>query len=163
MPRVRCAVCNHPQRTEIDKALALGTAPQRTIGASYGIEQSALSRHRTKCIKTAVAKALETRELITGTSLISTELEIQSLVHQSAHQAASQGNHSALAPLANAYHKGTETIAKLAGIEGFRQPQAVTNVAVDARGSQFALVLPFSQVVDSKPVAALVDPDVIDV
>ena len=49
-----CTVCKLEQRDALDRALLLGV-PSRAIASRYGLEKSAVNRHR-KCI----------RELVTG-------------------------------------------------------------------------------------------------
>jgi DNA-binding transcriptional ArsR family regulator len=157
-----CLVCQHPKRPEIDKALAAGVVSQARIGASYGLTQCSLSRHLRRCIRPAVAKALETRELITGTSLISNTLDMQALAHESAHKAALSENQSALAPLINSYHKGTELLAKLAGLEGFKPNSSTTNVAINAPGAQFGIVLPFQPALQAPETKVLAPAEVLE-
>ena len=45
---MRCAVCSHPSRTEIDAVLLRGELSLRTIAARYGPSASTLCRHRSR-------------------------------------------------------------------------------------------------------------------
>ncbi|MDP3182766.1 MAG: hypothetical protein Q8M54_08100 [Desulfobaccales bacterium] len=55
---VRCSVCNHASRPEIDRGLLNGV-PLRTLAADYGLSPSALCRH-TKHLRRQLA--LEQRQ-----------------------------------------------------------------------------------------------------
>lgn len=146
MARSTCKVCQHPQVADINRALASGGASQATIGASFGLTQTVICRHKNQCIAPALAKAIEKQALISGATLISDVATTRGLLADSMHKCALSDNHSALAPLAGASFKGVELLAKLAGLPGFQPASSTVNqVAIDARGSQFALVLPFRE------------------
>jgi hypothetical protein len=158
----RCPVCLHPQLLEINKALAAKRVQQRDLAATFGLSQFALSRHKHRCVARAVTKALERQELITGASLIANTTRIQSIVQSSLETCAIDGNHAQIAPLANSYHKGNEMLAKLAGLEGFRPASSTTNVAINAPGAQFGIIMPFQTALQSVERKELAAPDVID-
>ena len=53
MPGRPCSICNHPHRKEIDIEIAKGTALAK-ISADIGGSESALRRHRDKCLASAI-------------------------------------------------------------------------------------------------------------
>lgn len=55
MPR-KCTICEHPQRSEIDAALAAGD-PLRNIAKRFGTSTAALSRHKEHVTPKAETKA----------------------------------------------------------------------------------------------------------
>lgn len=59
MPRT-CSVCNHADRSAIDKALVEGTA-YRTIADQFGISKTALIRHKENHLKEELHQAQEQR------------------------------------------------------------------------------------------------------
>ena len=67
MPRT-CLACASPERTAIDKALAIGK-PLREITERYGIKSSSLDRHK-KHVALAIEKVQEKREEKFGDSIL---------------------------------------------------------------------------------------------
>src|SRR5207249_4043406 len=51
-----CTICNHPQRSAIDRALASGD-PYRKVALRYGISTATVSRHRTAHLADRLARA----------------------------------------------------------------------------------------------------------
>jgi hypothetical protein len=65
----QCTICNHPQRLEIDTALA-SRATYRAIARQYGVSKDALSRHkRNGHIAEHIAKAAQKKEIKEATAL----------------------------------------------------------------------------------------------
>ena len=59
----QCTICNHPQRGEIDNALAAGVAYRR-IAAEYGVSDGSLRRHKKNGhIAEQIAKAAKKKEI----------------------------------------------------------------------------------------------------
>lgn len=167
MARNGCTVCRHPQAAAINAGLAKPGVSQREIAVSFGLNQKTLWRHATLCVARSVSKAVEKQELISGVSMIGDISRVRGMYDSAMSQTYQSGDFKTLAPLGTVYLKATEQIAKLAGLDGFKQPQTILNqVSVDARGSQFALVMPFHpalQAAETKELAPPSDPNVIDI
>jgi len=59
----QCTICNHPQRGEIDNALAAGVAYRR-IAAEYGVSDGSLRRHKKNGhIAEQIAKVAKKKEI----------------------------------------------------------------------------------------------------
>lgn len=54
---MKCTVCQHPRRKEIEDAITEGMLSLRHIVAQCGTSLGSLRRHRDKCMKEAVAAA----------------------------------------------------------------------------------------------------------
>jgi hypothetical protein len=68
MPRV-CTVCSHPQRDEIDRALASGQTIRR-LAPLYGVSESAISRHKRNHLPVAIARAREVTEVANAKDML---------------------------------------------------------------------------------------------
>ncbi len=55
----QCTVCNHPQRHLIDAVLASGSVSRRTVANQYGLNDSAVQRHKTAHLSQRMVKAVE--------------------------------------------------------------------------------------------------------
>lgn len=55
-----CTICRHPNRAEIEAALASRT-PLRNIAVRYGTSLGSISRHRNDCLSAACKQALEAK------------------------------------------------------------------------------------------------------
>jgi hypothetical protein len=55
----RCTICDHAQRAAIEQAML--TTSLRDIAAQFEISSSALFRHKSKHVASALAKAAESR------------------------------------------------------------------------------------------------------
>jgi hypothetical protein len=58
----RCTICSHPQRSDIDRAMATDAAPIRTIAHQYGVTRDAAMRHKKAHLTAALATAARKRE-----------------------------------------------------------------------------------------------------
>ena len=163
MPRPRCTVCQHPQIKAINAALARPGVSQREVSVTFGLNAKTVWRHAKLCVARAVSQAVAKQELITGVTMINDVSRVRGMYDSAMSKTYDSGDFKTLAPLGTVYLKATEQIAKLAGLEGFRQPANVTQVAVDARGAQFALVLPFEQVAPNQQVALPAATEIIDI
>lgn len=56
-----CTICNHPKRTEIEKAIASRELSRRILAARYGTSTGALGRHTHNCIGNALRIAKKAR------------------------------------------------------------------------------------------------------
>ena len=72
-----CSICNHPDRTAIDKALVTRSASMRDIAGQYGVSRSALSRHKANHLPRLVeaAKASEAAQAVTSGAALIDELD----------------------------------------------------------------------------------------
>lgn len=72
-----CSICNHPDRTAIDKALVTRSASMRDIAGQYGVSRSALSRHKSNHLPRLVeaAKASEAAQAVTSGAALIDELD----------------------------------------------------------------------------------------
>ena len=72
-----CSICNHPERSEIDKALVTRSASMRDIAGQYGVSRSALSRHKSNHLPRLVeaAKASEAAQAVTSGAALIDELD----------------------------------------------------------------------------------------
>ena len=66
---MKCSVCSHAQRPEIDQALVLGQASIRAIARQFGATKDSLARHRAH-IPAALLKAKEAAEVAQADSLL---------------------------------------------------------------------------------------------
>ena len=73
----RCTICDHAQRTVIEQAMV--TASLRDIAAQFEISSSALFRHKSKHVASALAKATESRALASASGLIDL---VEGLIHE---------------------------------------------------------------------------------
>ncbi len=72
-----CSICNHPDRTAIDKALVTRSASMRDVAGHYGVSRSALSRHKANHLPRLVeaAKASEAAQAVTSGVALMDELD----------------------------------------------------------------------------------------
>ena len=66
---MKCSICSHPKRPEIDQALALGQASIRAIARQFGATKDSLARHRAH-IPAGLLKAKEAAEVAEADSLL---------------------------------------------------------------------------------------------
>jgi hypothetical protein len=57
-----CAICSHPERAEIDRALVVDGETYRNIAKRWGMSAAAAFRHRAEHIAEQVAKAAQAAE-----------------------------------------------------------------------------------------------------
>lgn len=141
-----CSICQRPDLTAIEAALAAGGTLIPT-SAHFGVSKSALGRHRANCLAPklkAAAKVLEpireTRapveraqailtgaipsphEVVTLTGLLARLSRSLDRLEFSAEVAASENLHSALAAVSGQIHRGIEGAAKMQGL--YAQPES---------------------------------------
>ena len=68
---LKCSVCKHPKRAEIDRLLLSGEGTNRSIAKDYGLNHNAVQRHRSRHIAPALVKAKEHREIVEADSVMS--------------------------------------------------------------------------------------------
>ena len=73
----KCSICNHPQRSEIDKALVTRSMSYRNIAERFGVSVGALSRHKANHLPRLVeaAKASEEAQAVTSGAALIDELD----------------------------------------------------------------------------------------
>jgi len=64
----KCSVCEHPKRSEIDKALVTRSASMRNIAERFGVSTTALARHKKGHIPRLVEAAQAAAEVQAATS-----------------------------------------------------------------------------------------------
>ena len=65
-----CSICSHPKVEEINSRIA-NQEKLTDISREFAVSDDALSRHRDKCIITALSATPNTKEVITGDNLLS--------------------------------------------------------------------------------------------
>ncbi len=72
-----CSICNHPERSEIDKALVTRSTSYRNVSERYGVSVGALSRHKANHLPRLVeaAKASEAAQAVTSCVALIDELD----------------------------------------------------------------------------------------
>jgi hypothetical protein len=73
----RCTICDHAQRIAIEQAMV--TTSLRDIATQFEISSSALFRHKSKHVASALAKAEESRTLASANGLIDL---VEGLIHE---------------------------------------------------------------------------------
>jgi hypothetical protein len=92
VPR-RCTICTHPQREEIDRALASGQ-PFRTIAVRYGVSATSLKRHRAH-VQDAIQQAIEAKVVSVGASVLDRIRELNREARSLLEEARSRGRYAA--------------------------------------------------------------------
>lgn len=157
-----CAVCRHPKRLQIDKALVAGE-PVRSIASRFGAHYSAVHRHRPH-VDATILKAKENQDLAIGNELLVEVLarenetqEMYSIAKDMIHVAKAAGNtrevraniKTAVAVLSeDRAHK--ELRGELTGV----LKRGQVNVNVMTQINQMAGSLPRAQVADAQVIDA---------
>lgn len=135
-----CSICQHPELTAIDAALASGGTLIPT-SSGFGVSKSALGRHRANCLApkmVAAARVLQPvrerrvpvqrakaiamgdmaspQEVLTLTGLLDRLVRSLDRLEGAADAAANDNLHSALAAVSGQLHRGVESAAKLQGL-----------------------------------------------
>jgi hypothetical protein len=140
-----CSVCQHPQLSEINLAVADPAARLSRIAVAFGLARSSLKRHVSKCVSRAIAKSLKAQELVTGSSILAEVSAIRGKIAtnlDNCGEAATIRSNSDYNRTIASYLATTEHVARLAGLPGY-QPASQQPIAIDARGSRF-LIMPQS-------------------
>ena len=90
MPQT-CKACKHPQRREIDAALAAGES-MRNIASRYGMSEAAVCRHKSHT-STQIVKAAERREDRLGDNLVDELLRINRKAWELLAKMEAEGDH----------------------------------------------------------------------
>ena len=95
MPR-RCTVCTHPQREEIDRAIAQGQS-YRAIARQYHLNVHTISRHARIHVPKAVREAVRVQTAEHGSSILSQVRELHRRALQLLDEAASKDRYTGAA------------------------------------------------------------------
>ena len=95
MPR-RCTVCAHPQREEIDRAIARGES-YRKISQRYSVSVPAVHRHAQSHLPQQVQAAVQAKAVERGASILSQVRELNWRARQLLDEAAAHRRYSGAA------------------------------------------------------------------
>lgn len=65
-----CTICTHPQRAELDAALAIGTESNRALASQFAVTEQALRRHKEKHLPAQLVKAQAASEVAQADDLL---------------------------------------------------------------------------------------------
>jgi len=135
MPQV-CTICRHASRDEIDQALIAGES-FRNIAKRYGTSATALFRHRSRDLPTALVKAKDASETVRADTLLERlkALNTETLtILREARATGTRDNELALKAIARAERQlelEARLLGELAAGEGSGGPLQVTIQYVD--------------------------------
>ena len=66
---MRCKICSHPKRLEIDKAIVAGQT-LRNISQMYGVPVYSVARHGERCLSRQLLTSHRAKELLSAESLL---------------------------------------------------------------------------------------------
>ena len=95
MPR-RCTICTHPQREEIDRAIARGDS-YRGIAARYSVSLTSLLRHARSHLSQPVRAAVQAEMMEHGASILSQVRELNQKARRLLDEAAAKGRYTGAA------------------------------------------------------------------
>lgn len=140
-----CSVCQHPQRSDIDKALSSPTVRVSRLAEAFSIPINNLRRHRDKCIARTLAKTLEKQELALGNSLLTDVSAIRgkvaTILDNCGEKDTAVTNNRDFNATIKSYLSTIEHIGKLSGHPAYQSNHQ--QVSIDARGGKF-LLMPYS-------------------
>jgi transposase len=109
----KCSICNHPNRTAIDKAIVSGT-PIRDIAGQFNVSKSAVYRHK-KHIPEALTKAQAAEETAQADNLLDEIRQLQARTTKILGKAEKAGD---LPTALKAIREARECLKMLAKLEG---------------------------------------------
>lgn len=112
MPR-RCTICTHPQREEIDRALASGQS-FRSIANHFGVSRPSLRRHLAH-VQDVIQQAIEAKAVSVGVSVLDRIRELNREARSLLEEARSKGRYAAAVQAISAATRLLELEAKLLG------------------------------------------------
>jgi len=114
VPR-RCTVCDHPERAEIDSALARGVSPYDLVAGYSGLKRTSIQRHAENHIPDKLLKAQEVEEVAAADDLLADLRSLQSRTLAILEAAEGTRQHrTGLSAIAEA-RRNLELLAKLVG------------------------------------------------
>ncbi|MGO2773954.1 MAG: hypothetical protein ACTIB2_11175 [Brachybacterium tyrofermentans] len=127
MSEVRCKVCSHPDRPEVDRLLAQGATNTGTA-RQFGVSSDSVRRHRDRHLSSAL-KAVATRRETAGAVKASDRAEELYVKAQGILEAAEEARQGSLALAAIKELRATvELLAKLSGELDERPQVNIVNV-----------------------------------
>ena len=144
---VKCSVCKHPKRFEIDRLLLSGEGTNRSIAKDYGLDHNAVQRHRSKHIAPALAKAKEHREIVEATSVLGDVSMIRSRLLALLDIAESEGNVKDTCTVIKELRATVELLARVNGeIENKVEVNVFSsNTWIDIRSDVINALRPFPE------------------
>ncbi len=130
MPR-RCTVCAHPQREEIERAIARGESYRR-IAAQYSVSLTSLRRHVQAHLPQQVQAAVQAEMVEHGASILSQVRELNQKARQLLDEAATNRRYSGAAAFLKEARELLTLEARLLGELDTRERVEVHNY-LDAR------------------------------
>lgn len=123
---MKCSICTHPERADIDKALISGQS-NRSIAAQYNLSVTSVRRHKAAHLPEHLAKAKEAEQVTKADDLISDLQYLRQMAVDFLEQAKAEQDMRAAAPLISSAVKVIETLAE---VRGELNRQAVINVTL---------------------------------
>jgi hypothetical protein len=114
MPRT-CTICTHPDRAEIDTAIATCRASIRDIASRYRVTKDALRRHRDTHLSTALVRAAERQREQEDDTLLGRVDHVWRVLKDSLGQAHAAKQFVAVPAIAGQAHKNIELKGQLTG------------------------------------------------
>jgi hypothetical protein len=129
MPRT-CTVCSHPDRAEIDAALAAGDA-LRNVAKRCSVTASALFRHKRDHLPGHLLKAAEEEDLAQAIDVVRQLKAINAACLEILQKSRADGKHSISLRAVDRIHKQIELQARLLGELQDAGPQVNVLVAAE--------------------------------
>ena len=126
MPRI-CTICSHAEQTQIDQELVRGL-PYRDIAGRFAISKSAVERHASEHLASAIARVGELRDRIHADTLIGELRVLREVTLGILEEARESANHGTALRAIARLEKQAELVARLAG--ELVERQRVETVAV---------------------------------
>jgi hypothetical protein len=134
----RCSVCSHPDRAEIDGALARGTGSLRDIAGRFRLSRSALHRHKNEHLPVRLVKAIEQEETQESIDVYRQLQDVNAAVQSVLKSAQKSGDGDLVLRSADRILRQLELQAKLLGE---LQDGSVVNVIVSPQWIQLRTVI----------------------
>jgi hypothetical protein len=146
-----CSICTHPDRHEIDHAIA-NDAPNRRIATQYGLSEAAVRRHKADHLPAKVAKATDARQVVEAGSLLEQLQQINKETHvilQEVRSGPGKDNNLALKAIAR-LEKQIDLHGRIIG-----ELQNAHSISMDVKVTQQITAFPewpiLAQVIDRHP------------
>jgi hypothetical protein len=110
-----CSVCDHPERDDIDRALALEAGAIRDVAGRFALARSSVFRHAVAHIPATLAQAVEIEQVCRAERLLLDLLSLRENVASAIERADGTDDAALLRAVAEA-RKLIETFAKVAGV-----------------------------------------------
>ncbi len=127
MPRP-CSICKHPQRADIDQAIAKRQTSNTEIASLFGVTEAAIRRHASNHIPPALAKASQAAEVAQADTLLREVKALRSKAYSLLLQAEQAGD---LRTALQGVREARGCLELLAKLEGKVSDAPVVNVLVN--------------------------------